>query len=392
MSTLASVLKNDYIGPIREQLNNATVLLTQLKKSTKEVVGSSVVLPLHTGRNWGIGARGTTGTGTLPTARNQQYKSTSFATKDVYGRVQFDGKTIRATKTDKGAFLRAATSEIEGMTKDLANDINRQLYLDGSGTLATYASGTGTTTITVDSTQYLQAGMYIDFNAGGGGSSVAILISSVDSSTVFTAAATVTAAGSDPITLSGVGTTDELNGLALITNNTGTLEGITTASYSEWKGNVYGNDSAPVALTQSDMQQVIDACDKKGGKVDFIITSHEGRNAYINILSSQVRFSNPAPTKLKGGFEYIDFNGIPITVDKHCQSNDTATRMFFLSMDTLKIYRMADFDWMQEDGNILARQVGAGATESYEATLVCDMEFATTARRQNGILKGILPV
>ena len=60
MQTLQTILKNFYIGPVRDQLNNATVLLAQLKKSSKEVVGEQVILPLRVGRNWGVGARGTT--------------------------------------------------------------------------------------------------------------------------------------------------------------------------------------------------------------------------------------------------------------------------------------------------------------------------------------------
>jgi hypothetical protein len=50
---------------------------------------------------------------------------------------------------------------------------------------------------------------------------------------------------------------------------------------------------------------------------------------------------------------------------------------------------MADFEWAQEDGAILARQVGSGAQEAYEGTLVCDMEFGCTARRHLSVLKGI---
>lgn len=390
MSTLQDVLKNFYIGPIRENLNQATVLLAQVKKSSKEVVGEQVILPLHMGRNWGVGARGTTGTGTLPTARNQQYKKATFTTKDVYGRISIYGKTIRATKTDKGAFLRSVTSETKGMVDDLGSDINRQLYGDGTGTLATCSTGATSATVVVDSTQYLEEGMYIDFyTAGTINANTAKLISTIDSDTTFTLSASITWTTGDTINLSGVGQTDELNGLALITANSGSLEGIDPATVSLWKGNVFGDDTSPVALKESAMQQVVDANDKRGGKTDFIGTSYKGRAQYIALLRSQKRFTNPEIGKLKGGYKYIDFNDIPLVVDRHCQENSTTTRMYFLTMDSLGLYRMADFEWAQEDGAILARQVGSGATESYEGTLVCDMEFATDARRKNGVLKGI---
>lgn len=391
MSTLQDVLKNFYIGPIRENLNQATVLLAQLKKSSKEVVGEQVILPIHIGRNWGVGARGTNGTGTLPTARNQQYDKAYFTTKDVYGRILISGKTIRATKTDKGAFLRVVTSETQGMVADLSSDINRQLYGTGNGTLATCSTGATSASVVVDSTQYLEEGMYVDFYDAGGTitANTAKLISTVDSATQITLSGSITWTTSDTIKLTGVTATSELNGLGLITLNSTSLENIDPASVTIWKGNVFGDDSSPAVLKEYDMQQVVDSCEKKGGKIDLIVTSYEGRAKYAALLMDQKRFTSPQTGKLKGGFSYIDYNDIPLTVDRHCQANSTATRMYFLSLNSLGIYRMADFEWAQEDGAVLARQVGDSATEAYEGTLVCDMEFATHARRHNGVLKGI---
>lgn len=384
MSTLQAILKNFYIGPIREQLNNATVLLSNLKKSSKEVVGEQVVLPLHVGRNWGVGARGTTGTATLPTARNQQFTKAYFTTKDVYGRVQISGKTIRATKTDKGAFQRATETELKGMVSDLSSTINRQLYGTGDGVLTQCNGGATSATVTVDSTQYLEAGMYVDIGGDTG-----CLINSVDSETQITLSASITYADNDNILITGTSSTDELNGLALITDSSGTLQNVPPSTYTIWKGVESGSDASAVPLTEDDMQQVQDQIEENGGKVNMIVTSYAGRRQYINLLTSQKRFTTPQSGKLKGGYEYVDFNNIPVTVDRHCQRSATTTRMYFLSLDNIGIYRMADFEWMQEDGAVMARQVGASATEAYEATLVCDMELATDARRYQGRLEGI---
>jgi hypothetical protein len=384
MSTLQAILKNFYIGPVRTQLNNATVLLANLKKSSKEVVGEQTVLPLHVGRNHGVGARGTNGTGTLPTARNQQFTKAYFTTKDVYGRVQISGKTIRATKTDKGAFQRATETELKGMVSDLSSNINRQLYGTGDGLLTLCNGGATSATVAVDSTQYLEAGMYIDI-----GGDTDCLINSVDSETQITLNAAITYVDNDTIRIAGTGATDELNGLALITDSAGTLQNVNPSTYTIWKGVESGADASPVPLTEDDMQQVQDSIEENGGKVGMIVTSYAGRRQFINLLTSQKRFTTPQSGKLKGGFSYVDFNDIPLTVDRHCQRSATATRMYFLSMDNIGIYRMADFEWMQEDGAVMARQVGASATEAYEATLVCDMELATDARRFQGRLEGI---
>ena len=392
MSTIQDVLKNFYIGPIRENLNQATVLLAQMKKSSKEVVGEQVIVPLHIGRNWGVGARGTAGTGVLPTAQAQQYSKTSFTTKDEYGRILISGKTIRATKTDKGAFLRVVESETKGMVNDLGSDINRQMYGNGTGTLATCGTGGTSASVQVVSTQYLEEGMVIDFYSSGTiNANTQKTIYTIDSETQFTlSGGAITWTTGDTINLTGVGQTSELNGLDLICNSVLPLENIDPAAVSLWKPNIYGSDSSPAILKEYDMQTCVDAAEKRGGKIKLIITSYEGRAAYMALLVDQKRFTSPQVGKLKGGFSYIDFNDIPLTVDRHCQAvAATTTRMYFLSLDSLAIYRMADFEWAQEDGAILARQVGTGAQEAYEGTLVCDMEFATDARRHNSVLVGV---
>ena len=393
MTTIQDVLKNFYIGPIRENLNQATVLLAQLKKSSKEVVGEQVILPLHIGRNWGVGARGTSGTGVLPTAYGQQYKKAVFTTKDEYGRILIYGKTIRATKTDKGAFLRVVTSETKGMVNDLGNYLNRQLYGSGNGVLATLGTGatyTAGSSIPVDNVQYLEEGAVLDLYTGGSATNSGVIIATIVDDTHITLTTTVTTTTGDFARIAGVGATDELNGLDLITSATGTLETISPTATSLWKGNESGSDSAPAVLKEFDMQNAVDNAEEKGGKIKLIVTSYQGRAKYAAILQDQKRFTSPQTGKLKGGFSYIDFNDIPLVVDRHCQRvKGSVTRMYFLSLESLGIYRMADFEWAQEDGAILARQVGANATESYEGTLVCDMEFATDARRHNSVLKGI---
>jgi len=393
MAEITAVLKQYYIGPIRDQLNNATVLLANVKKSSKEVEGENVVLPLRKGRNWGLGARGTSGTGTLPNAGNQKYKKATFATKDIYGRIKLSGKTIRATKSNKGAFLKVIQSETVGCTDDVKNDVNRQMYCDTTGTLTLAGTGATSATVPVVSSQYLEEDMIIDFNAGGGGSSTGCVIQSVDSETQITLTAPATWTTNDPITISGVISGYELNGLNLITNNTGALQNLNpaTAGQAFWAGNVYGNDSSPTPLTEDRMQEIQDAIEDKGGKVDCIIGHFSARRAYARLLVNLKRYTPPQVGRLKGGFDYLDFNGIPFTVDRHSQRTPSTTRMYFLTLKTLGIYRMADFDWMQEDGAVLARQTGVGAQEAYEATLVCDMEFATDARRHNGKLIGITP-
>ena len=68
LTDAANVLKTFYIGPVREQLNQGNVLLANLERDTSRTAfrGKEAYIPLHTGRNVGVGARAESGT--LPVA------------------------------------------------------------------------------------------------------------------------------------------------------------------------------------------------------------------------------------------------------------------------------------------------------------------------------------
>lgn len=76
LSAASAVLKFNYLGPVREQLNLSTPLLAELQRKTEEVVGKQVYLPLHVNRSEAVGARADGGT--LPTANSQGYAQSTF--------------------------------------------------------------------------------------------------------------------------------------------------------------------------------------------------------------------------------------------------------------------------------------------------------------------------
>ena len=64
-----SALKEYYLPPLRDQLNNENVLDSIVSKNTQDVEGRRAILSLHVTRNSGVGSR--LENGTLPTAGNQ---------------------------------------------------------------------------------------------------------------------------------------------------------------------------------------------------------------------------------------------------------------------------------------------------------------------------------
>ena len=390
---IQNVLKYDYLGPIREQLNSSTPYLAQIEKTSRDVVGEGLRIPLHVSRNSGVGARGSDGDEALPTAGNQGYQRADVKTKDVYACINIYGKAIRATRNDKGAFLRQLRSEVEGAVGDAKIDVERMLIMsDTTGQLTLSETGSTGTSIDCDSTQYLEEGMIVSIGADDDNT-----ISSVNTATNFTIGSSITWGDDEVIKRSGVTSGWELEGLALMLSNSSTEMGIAPGTYPWWKANIVGTAGAPVSLTELDMLESCDLVAKKGGAVDYAITSFGGRRAFYNLLQSQKRFGEVGQKmKLKGGWNGLVWSAgekdIPITVNRYWPETSTETSFGFLSLKEIALAQMADWDWMEADGNVLARQTGAGKKEAYEGTLVKDCEQITYARNRHALLAGVIPL
>ena len=186
---LDQILKTLYLPPIRENFNRATVLMNALRVGNEGVSGQNVVTPLWYGYSQGVGARDESQD--LPTARKSLYKQSTTSLKTNYGRIELTGHLIRATRDDRGSFIRAVGSEIQNMTAGIKNDYNRQCFGDGTGVLAKKDGGsTSATELVVDSTQYLKVDMPIFMEATA---SIYRVVDKITSTTRFftTAAATI---------------------------------------------------------------------------------------------------------------------------------------------------------------------------------------------------------
>jgi hypothetical protein len=142
LTTTQELLKDVYLPAIREQLNNDTALSDLIDTNEEDVSGKNALIVMHHGRTGGTGAR--PDAGTLPAAGNQETLQCEVPMKYNYGRIQVSGPMMAATRDDRGAYARALTHEIQGVTTDLMKEINRQLWGAGYGVLARWDSGTTT--------------------------------------------------------------------------------------------------------------------------------------------------------------------------------------------------------------------------------------------------------
>jgi hypothetical protein len=395
------VLKYDYLPTIRKQINGSTVLLSRLEKNEEDIGGKNAVVALHVGRNSGIGATGDGGA--LPTAGRQQYDNALYKVKYNYGRMQLTGPTIAAARKDKYAFVRATDSELKGTVEDMKDDVNRQLFGDGTGTLALVNGdpGTASTTLTVDNpgTMYFSKGMIIDIvdpastTAGDArGTATGLTVSAKASATTLTMSAILGDAVADNDVVCRKGNyLNEMMGIKGIISDSDPRSAVSaldvgginraTAGNEFWKANVVGNSGTARKLTLDLMQYAWDMGEEEGGEVTLILTSRTQRRKYLALVKADGRFVNTM--KLDGGFDALEYNGKPLVVEKYCPPD----LMYFMDESTMAFYRMSDFEWMQSDGAILSRISGYDA---YEAVLYIYATLGCGAPNKNTVLKDLI--
>lgn len=409
LSAASNVLKNLYLGPIREQLNNSSILLSRIDKdeSTQDVSGKNFTVPIHYGRNSTAGDGRADGAA-LATAGVQAYQTAVVPNKYTYSSIKVTGPTIAAMKNNEGAFIRAVDSEIKGAVRDHKRSMNRQLHGDGKDAIAYWTTADDTSGTNVDDGQgnsdnHLISGATYDLidegdNTTKRGDSIVVTVGAeaADGTTqavTWTGTVTSSADGdylvredtlgyqmmgirgiisaSDPVVPAGGGSLTGLHGLAV-------------ASHPYWSAQVFSNSGTKRDLTLALLQKPLSAIAKKSDYSDrdvkFILCNFPERDEYVKLCVADKRMVNKMDLDM--GFEGVEFNGIPIVPDPQSRRNV----FYYVVPESLKLFRSADFDWMDKDGSVLKHVTGY---DLYEAVLFHYGDLATIARNANGLLADI---
>ena len=386
-------LKDFYLPPAIEQLNNKTMMLAQIERNSRHVEGRNAVFPIHTERNSGIGARSENAQ--LPTAGNQSYEEVRVGMAHNYLRISVTGQAMYATKTDAGAFVRALEDEMSKGTNDLRRDVNRQVFNNTNDTIAQCATTTSSTTVNIatdtgkSALRQLEVGMLIDIGTTGSPATIAsgVEITAIDrtvgSATITISGSAVTTSSSHYITRTG-NAGEELIGLREIVATSGTLHSVTTAQYDGWVA--YENANGGTNRLPSDdlFEEVIDNIDDIADSApNFLVSSKGVRRAYASTLKAQKRFDSGSQLTLKGGFKALSVDcgdvSLPFVGERDCP-NHTA---FVLNLDNLTQHEMSDWEWMDKDGSILHRP---DDYDRYQATLFKYHQLCTNRRNAHGIV------
>ena len=399
--TFASEAIKLVYGDLHEQLRDKNPALQMIESSSANITrnGKEVIFDTHIGRNQGIGASCVREK--LPVAGAQKYKQAHLYLTNLYGSIEVDGQLFEQAAEDYQAFINVVDMEITGLKRDLAVDLNRQVYGDGTGKLAVVTAQPSSSTLTVDSVHWLQEGMIIDIvdpvtgvkQQSGAASSIEITAIN-ESTNVITVTGTLgtfntNISAGDLLVRSSNGVNSfgkEWTGLAAIVADSGELHEIDPAEYPVWKAHVKDISSGgnPGTLTELQLINLVQAVDKKGGDVDVMLASPGVFNAYWNLLQGLRQFTNGAT--LTGGQRAFSFDalGKPIKfVSDYAAPKGT---LYALSSKEIVLNRKKDWSWMDRDGSMWSR---VADTDAYEARYYQYSQLGTYRRNAHAKLTGI---
>lgn len=417
VSSFSAAMKTKFIGPIRDQLHSNKVLLFGLRTRDGEdkqdsphasrdfrgivadatgidFVGNEFRMPLRTSRNQGTGPRGESST--LPAPGNQGYKYISESLKYFYGLFNITGPLLKASDSNEGAFRKALQAEMEGLTDDLKRHVNIQAFGGGNGVLASVTSGANSATQAVDTTIYFQGGEYVDIydsTLTTYRGSASVYVTAVDRSGLqVTLSSSVNTTTGDVIIRASADSTSSvpnndkgqaINGLQKIVDSSGALHGLNPATAGEgfWKSSEIAAGGAVIG--DSLLRQLKDSIGfESGSDTDTVIITTRGiRNRYANTLTALKRFNDAQAVTLRGGFNALMFDDTPMVYDDHCPLG----HVFALNTDAMFWSQMSDWEWMEEDGNVLKWE---SRLDRYVGVLFKYCNLGTWARNRHGKITG----
>lgn len=370
------ILKIYYGKSIVSQFNDEVPLYMAAEKGKEKWNGVQVNVPLKLRRNPGVGA--TSDGGNLPVIGKQTTGQAIVSARFNYLRFGITGPMIKASQGDKGSFISIMEFEMSEGLNDIKTDVERQLFFNGLGTIATVSANANASTVITCTgrtsgeagNKYLDVGVVVDIYDSTGATlkASAVAITAVSGSTTATVTLdqAVTVASTDIVVRSGA-LNQEIQGLRTwLDGLTTTVNGIDRSAYQQFQGNSI--DLASAQLTLNGMQTAYNESRRRGAsKINAIFCDYDSERFYNKLLVSDKRYIGDA-VKGDGTFtkvdqSYLAFAGVPIVPSKDCPGSE----MFFITQEGWKKYVLgSELEWADESGAYLIATTGA---DQYEARL-----------------------
>lgn len=339
---------------------------------------------------------------TRSTSESSRLKEFLLTRVQDYGIATIDNETMEASKNDAGAFMSAATTEIDGIINSVTRSLATAMYRGGFGNIGTIATGgISTTFITlanVEDITNFEVGMELVLSASESGNTLRALGSSANG-LIVTAVNRVTG-----VLTFGFNVTDATNGIPTAAagdvifvrgdrQDSATPAREKVAGFDAWcpsttptSTSFFGVDrtSDPTRLggirydasalpIEEGLIELATLIAREGGQPDHCFMNFSKYAALEKALGAKVQYADLAVGEI--AFRGIRVNGpageIKIVPDQNCPIN----RMYMLQLDTWvlaslgKMVRVID-----TDGNKMLRQASADGVEvryGYYANIGC---------------------
>lgn len=412
-ATFSAALKTKFIGPIRDNLHSGKVLLFGDPDANPsdfkgvipsaegiDFVGNDFRIPLKTKRNQAVGFRSENET--LPAPGASSYTYLTEPMRYAYGLFNITGQLLKASASNEGAFRAAFKAEMDDTVLTSKIDHNRAAFSDGTGTWTTVRTNAAAaaTVVNVNSTVLFRGGEIIDGVTISTGVVIepARTVTAVDrvnrTITVSPALTTGLTATTDGWVRSSADSTvavpnnswnREIQGLASIVKDTGTLHGINPTTYPFWKSYLKAGIGAigdAVLRDAKDGVMFESGVDLTSG-MDFALIGTRGiRRRYADTLTALKRFNDAQSVQLHGGFTALMFDENPFFVDDQCP----VSTLYGVSVNKLFWAQSSDWEWMEQDGDVLKWD---SRKDRYIAVLYKYCQLGTTQRNAHFVLQGV---
>ena len=376
LSSWDAMLKDWYEQATVSQIENKTRLLKSFGEADAPTVdGRRVIYPLHIGRNTGI--LSSVEGATLPTAGRQNHVDVHIPLRKIVGRINVTKDVIDASRTNRGSFKRAMSTEMDGLVRDISDYRNEMLCGYGTGRLGTLTTTTSATqtlidpagfTGTTNPNRFVQAGMIVAQVRAGAVISVKTVSSVTESGSYNTVVfdSSMTAVAGDYLVraattaVTAITDTDWNNPImgifGLVDDGTfvQTLHGINRTTYPVFRSFVLSNVGA---LSLDALQRAFDAADMKGnGTISEMWCEHGVRRAYLTLLEADRRYTSEKLMNPDGGTKAVKgsdvtFGGVPFKVERDMPYG----YIVGVDSDVLDRYVNVRGQWEDTDGRVLDR-------------------------------------
>jgi hypothetical protein len=381
LTTLSDIFKEVYDPVIAEQQNLEASTWKDFEEGDDELGGQGWIFETKMqGNQEGIGARAEKGA--LPSAGYQRWVQGLIYWRNQYGCFEITGQAIEAARNNMVAFANSKTEEIEGLTKDVIKDLNRQFYGDGQGYLAKISEAASG----AQKVCYVKVGIYLrtkmmvdiydtDLTAINSNSNQIDTLEAAPTGTypyrvkvtleedITTALAEndiVLREDSHPTILSQAGY--EIEGLAKIIDDGSThisYLGISRATYPAWKGQLLDNGGTARNLSLDLLQQGEDAVTRAAGRrPDWVRMNLGQRRKYFDLVGPDKRYMTG---RIDGGYERLDYNGNELTIDV----DHPVGEITMLCKATVKKYFLRKLGLLDFDGLVLRQVTGYDQWRGY---------------------------